>query len=530
MREGARAEAAMARRREDGARPTRRAVLRAAGTSTSGVLLGRAAAAGTAVAVDPSPDVYRRLGVEPFLNLTCPVTLNGGLNMLPSVREAMDAASRHYVNLDELMEGVGARLARLMGVESAVVTSGCASAIALATAACVAGSDPERMQQLPDTSGLRDEVVVPRASRNEYDQAIRMVGVRIREIETRDDLAAALGPRTAMIYLLGGDLTGAVGFAEIVTAARGANVPVLVDAASEPLERPDPYLGRGVALVARSGGKILRGPQCTGLLAGRRDLVRAAWLNGAPHHAFGRPLKTGKEEIVGMLAAVEAWFRGRDLDAERRAWRRGCEAIAAEVNKVEGVTARVRAAPRRMTPYPDVEVVWDPRRVGLDANEVGRRLLAGKPRIMAFASGPGCSISLRTAALEESEHRIVAARIAEVLRRAPAPGAAPEGAAEPTGVAGEWELEIAFVVGTARHLLHLESAGGRLSGWHQGRRSRGEVAGTVRGAEVAFRSALPIEGAHIVYAFTGSAEGDRMSGKVDLGEYGSGRFTASRKG
>ena len=228
----------------------------------------------------------------------------------------MEEASHYPVNLDELMEKVGDRLAELLGCEWGIVTSGCAAALVHATAACVAGADPEKMLQLPNLQGLKDEVIMPKQSRNVYDHAIRHVGLKIIEVSSREEFHAALNDRTALIAVLGtGEAKGAVRLEEMAEAGRKRGVPILVDAAAELPVVPNPYLSRGADLVGYSGGKFLRGPQCAGLLLGRKDLVRAAWLNSSPHHGFGRAMKVGKEEVMGMLAAIEVWKNKVDLKA-----------------------------------------------------------------------------------------------------------------------------------------------------------------------------------------------------------------------
>ena len=209
------------------------------------------------------------------------------------------------------------------------------------TAASIAGSNPERMQRLPDLTGMKSEVIIPGYSRNEYDHAIRMLGVKIIEVYDPAELAIAFNERTAMVYILAGPGDdGPLGTEAVAKLAKQHNVPLLVDAAAEVLTFPNLHLQRGATAVAYSGGKCLRGPQCAGMLLGEKTLLQAAWLNSAPHHAFGRSLKVGKEEIMGMLAAVEAW-KTRDHDAEWKTWHGWLETIAARVEKVDGVTTKI---------------------------------------------------------------------------------------------------------------------------------------------------------------------------------------------
>ena len=250
---------------------SRRQVFQAGGMAAA---LGLSPSTAAAAKAD-SPEIYTRIGAQPFINLTATYTINGGALTLPEVKEAMEAASHWPMNLDELMAKVGARIAELLGAESAIVTSGAAAALANATAGIITGGDPEKMQQLPDLTGLKNEVIVPKASRNTYDHAIRSVGVRMIEVETLSDVLGVLNARTALIAVLGtGEARSKVRLEQLVEVGKRAKVPVLVDAAAELPVMPHPYLSRGADLVAHSGGKYLRGPQCAGLLIGRKDLVQ----------------------------------------------------------------------------------------------------------------------------------------------------------------------------------------------------------------------------------------------------------------
>ncbi|MGH9660411.1 MAG: aminotransferase class V-fold PLP-dependent enzyme [Bryobacteraceae bacterium] len=487
-------------------------------------LLGAPAAAKT-----NGPEVYTRVGGRPFINLTATYTINGGTLTWPEVKQAMEEASHYPVNLDELMEKVGERLSRLLGSESAIVTCGAAAALVHATAACVAGADPEKMQQLPQLDGLKNEVVIPRQSRNAYDHAIRSVGVRMVEIDAREEFHAALGPRTAMVAVLGtGEARGKIRLEEMAEAAHKRGVPVLVDAAAELPNPPNPFLSRGADLVAYSGGKILRGPQCAGLLLGRKDLVAAAWMNSSPHHAFGRSMKVGKEEVMGMLAAIEVW-RKHDLQAEYRKWEGWLAMIADRIGRIDGVVTKPMP-PAGASPFPVLHVSWDPRKIGYTAGEIGRLLLDGDPRIKSHAEGNGHSFLIRPVAMKAGEAKVAAQRLADILRQAPP--VKPEPALRPPSVAlaGRWEVDLEFVSGSARHSLTLEVSGNQITGTHQGRIAKGTVAGRIDGDAVRFSSSLPVEGTRLPYEFQGVAQAGRMSGEAGLGEYGSARWSARRVG
>src|SRR5512134_2806907 len=254
------------------------------------------------------PEMYESIGVRPFVNARGTYTILTGSTMLPEPRAAMAEASRHYVHLDELAEAMGKRLAELTGAEWGLVTNGCAAALTHATAACVTGGNPDLHVRLPDLRGFpKDECIIPKHSRNVYDAAVRAVGVRVVEVATAEELEAAFGPRTALVYILAGPNAdaGPLSTKALCEAAKKRGVPVLVDAAAEGLSVPNVHLQLGADLVGYSGGKCLRGPQAAGLLLGRKELVKAAWVGSAPHHGFGRGFKVGKEEAIGMLMAVE---------------------------------------------------------------------------------------------------------------------------------------------------------------------------------------------------------------------------------
>jgi uncharacterized pyridoxal phosphate-dependent enzyme len=471
--------------------------------------------------------VYTRIGVRPFINLTGTLTINGGALTLPEVREASHQAADHAVDIDELMEKVGARIAELIGCEAAIVTSGAAAALSQATAACLAGTDPELMQQLPDLTGLRDEVIMPRESRNVYDHAFRSWGTRVIDVDTVEALHAALGPRTAMVAVLGtGEARGAVRLEAIVAAAHKAGVPVIVDAAAEIPRRPDPYLTRGADLVAYSGGKAMRGPQCAGLLLGRKDLVWAAFMNGAPHHAVARMMKVGKEEIMGMLAAVEV-LMSRGIDEDFRKWKSWLHEISDIVRQVPGVRTTLHD-PAGASPYPTMDVEWDPQRIGITAGQIYDELLTGEPRIMSHATGDGYSFRIRPPAIRPGDQVLAGRRIAEVLRQG-SKGVPRKPLAMPAAdIAGRWEVDVHYSMGMARHKLLLVTSGNRVEGSHLGRRLQGAVSGTVDGDRVQLRSSLPHEGTQLSYRFDGRIQGQTIGGEVDLGEYGKARWTARR--
>ncbi len=487
-----------------------------------------AAPAAAKVGDEPSPDVYTRIGAKPFINCTATLTINGGSRLLPEVIEAIEHASHYHVDIDDLMEACGKRISSLMEVPWGIVTSGAAAALSHAVCAIVAGTDPERMQQLPNLDGLKKEIIIPASSRNAYDHSVRMSGLKTVEVNTVAELKAAIGPQTAAIMVLGNRFEDVpVSLADVAPIAKAAGIPVLVDAAADYLVVPNPYMAAGADMVCYSGGKITRGPQTAGLLVGREDLVRAAWWNSAPHHAFGRPMKVSKEEIVGMTVAVEVFINSRDIQDEYKMWEGWYKHITDKVTQVPGVKTEVKG-PSRGGPFPTLQVSWDQSKTGLTAGEVHDLLLDGSPAIMTHASGEGSAFVIRPVAMKPEEHKIVADRLAEILKNAPKPKSKKSTTAPSHDLSGRWDVSVEFTRGSAQHLLFLEVAGTQIAGTHVGSVVRGPVKGTASGDAVEFSSVLPIEGSKLGYKFSGKIDGDRMAGEISLGEYPTARFTAKR--
>jgi len=481
-------------------------------------------------------NLYRSIGVKTLINARGTFTIITGSQTLPEVKRAMDDASRSYVQMDELMDGVGRRLAELTGAEWGIVTAGCCAALTHCAAACIAGSNPERMQRLPNLEGLKDEVVIPAYSRNVYDHAIRMTGVKIVTVRDPSQLESSFNERTAMVYILGGPGDdGPLGTRVVAEVAKRRNVPVIVDAAAEILTIPNVHLQRGATAVAYSGGKCIRGPQAAGLLLGEKNLLQAAWANSAPHHAFGRSLKVGKEEIMGMLAAVETWVK-RDHQAEWKVWESWLETISASVKRIDGVTTRINQPSADLSNRsPSLSIQWDGGRLGITGQELSALLLDTEPRVvLASASGSrsgnlASSASIVPYMLIPGDEKTIADRLYAALSSPPKfenPAPTPQG--EPASVAGQWELRLEYDRGSAAHSLFLEQQGTRLSGTHHGEFYSGDLSGTVAAGTVHFQSSHQAEGQRISYDFTGTVDGDKMSGALNLGEYGGAHWTAQR--
>ena len=354
--------------------------------------------------------------MRPVINAIGTVTVLGGVIMPPEVVAAMEEAARHFIHMPELLEKSGEHIARLLGVEAAVVTTGAAGAFTLATAACVTGKDSEKIQKLPDTRGMRNEVVMQKSHRSGYEAQILLVGTKIIEVETRSELEAAITDRTAMLFFLNkAEPDGQIRMEEWIALGKKHKIPTFNDAAADlpPKAHLSEYCRKGFDLVAFSGGKGLLGPQCSGLLLGRKDLVDAARINASPFGGIGRGMKVGKEEIIGLIAALERYLKV-DHDAEFRELDTRVSDITKALSGIRGVKVE-RYVPEIANHLPHLAVNWDSP-VTLSSQEVAASLRGGDPRIEVSQRGPrGLAISVWM--LQPGEHKILAKRLGEVLGR-----------------------------------------------------------------------------------------------------------------
>jgi seryl-tRNA(Sec) selenium transferase len=330
-------------------------------------------------------NLYTRLGVRPFINGRGTWTYLSGSLELPPVRRAAEEASHYFVDLYELQEAAGAHLAKMSGAEDGMVTSGSAGAMASAAAGCMAGTDPKRIYQLPDTTGMKNEIIIM-GGRSAFDSALRLTGAKLIVCRTPDELKAAINSQTAMIYTTGrGDRLTAV-----LNIAKPAGVPVLLDEAAgiPPYENFTALAKTGVDLYCFSGGKGLCGPQSSGLLLGRKDLITAAKYNSSPWEgAVCRPMKVGKEEIMGVLAAIDYWSTA-DLAALNKEWQGRVERIKKMIDTVPGVTSTI-ATPTGGNSYPTLTVSWDEEKWKFTTAQCDTALRAYTPRIEVLtASNP----------------------------------------------------------------------------------------------------------------------------------------------
>jgi len=364
-------------------------------------------------------DYLRELGVRPIINAAGTYTALTASLMPAEVRRAWDYGARHYVRLDELHDAVGARIATLIGCEAAMVTAGAASALTLGTAACMTGANREFVRRLPDPTGMKTEVIIQRRHRFGYDHAVRNCGVRLVEVDTREQLERAINERTVMmLFLNANDPIGQIKSAEFAELGKKHRIPTFTDAAADvpPVENLTKYLKQGFDLVTFSGGKGLCGPQSAGLLLGRKDLVQAARLNTSPNSdTIGRGMKVNKEELLAMLAAVELYLK-RDHQADWREWERRVKLIQAQVTSVRGVKAEVYVPPVA-NHVPHLRIEWDQSAVKIKPAEVARRLRDGEPSI-ELVPGARENLSVGVWMLQPGEDKIVARRLREVLRAA----------------------------------------------------------------------------------------------------------------
>lgn len=479
--------------------------------------------------------IYTELGVRPLINGRGTVTVVGASQMLPEVQQAMDEAVKEYVQIDELMDAVGVRLGKLTGTEYGFVSSGASAAITAGTAACVTGGDPDKLWMIPDLRGMKDEVIIPAYSRTAYDAAAKGVGVRMVEVATLEELKLAIGPRTAMILVLAGvrSENGPLSLREISSVAKPLGVPVLVDAAAEVLEVPNPHIVQGADIVAYSGGKYIRGPQCAGLLLGRKDLIIAARINAGPHHGFGRGYKVGREEIMGMLAAVEAWFK-RDHAAEWKLWVSYGNHIIERLSKIQGLNMKLNEPIARGNRAPSVSINWDKSIIPLTGEDMEALLWDGTPRIAVSGAGsflpfpPNLqpNISVQTSALQPGEDKIIADRLFSIFSNPPLIKRA-AGEAD-YDLSGQWDLQMKFSASTVDQSLIIEQNANEFVGTHIASIGARDMEGTIHGKIISMRSSYTKDGVRINYTFTGSTDGKTMQGKVSLSEYGDAEWTARR--
>lgn len=363
---------------------------------------------------------YEELGVNTVINCQGTMTMLGGSLPRPELEAVMAMAGRHFVSIPELEVAAGNRISEMLKLPegySALVTSGAAAAIQSGLAGILTGDNETLIRQLPDLTGMKSEVIIQKAHRNPFDHQLRSTGIKLIEVETREQLRQAVSDRTAMMHFSNfANAAGQIKVDEWVRLGKQFNIPCMNDAAADtpPVSHLWDYANMGYDLITFSGGKAMRGPQCAGLLIGRKDLVAYALLNNSPHEdTLGRSQKVGKEEIIGMVKALELYLKD-DHDALAQEWQARLERISRELTKIPGVSTSF-FVPDIANHVPHMHISWDSR-VPLEPQQVSKMLRSSKPSI-AIGGGEGRpGLSMCSFMLQPGEDKIVADQLSRILR------------------------------------------------------------------------------------------------------------------
>ncbi len=366
-------------------------------------------------------NVYEELGVTTVINGQGTMTVLGGSLIRPEVEAVMALASKHFVSIPDLEVAAGKRIAEMLKLPSgysAIVTSGAAAAMEAGLAGILTGDNPKFIQQIPDLTGMKSEVIIQKTHRNPFDHQLRNTGVKLVVIETREELQKAVTPNTAMMHFSNfANADGQIKVDEWIKFAKEHKIPAFIDAAADtpPVSHLWDYANMGYDLIAFSGGKAMRGPQCAGLLLGRQDLVAYALLNNSPHEdTIGRSQKVGKEEIVGMVKALELYLK-EDHEAETKEWQKRLELISAKVKTLPTVTTSY-FVPDMANHVPHMEIKWDPQRIKISPNDVNATLRKGSPSIVLTTGEREGALSMNSFMLQPGEDAIIADKLYAVLK------------------------------------------------------------------------------------------------------------------
>ena len=366
-------------------------------------------------------NVYEELGVTTVINGQGTMTVLGGSLPRPEVEEVMALGGKHFVNVPDLEVAAGKRIAEMLKLPdgyTALVTSGAAAAMQSGLAGILTGDNPKFIEQIPDLTGMKSEVIIQKTHRNPFDHQLRNCGVKLVVVETVDDVKNAINPQTAMMHFSNfANDQGQIKAEEWLKLAHEQNIPAFIDAAADtpPVSRLWDYAVMGYDLIAFSGGKAIRGPQCAGLLIGKRDLVSYALLNNSPHEdTIGRSQKVGKEEIVGMVKAVELFLK-EDHRALNDEWQRRLEYVAAQLGKIPTITTSF--PPLEIANHvPHMRIKWDAKRIPLTPREVSKTLRDGNRSIVLSTGEHGEALSMNSFMLKPGEEKIIAAELVKLLK------------------------------------------------------------------------------------------------------------------
>lgn len=383
-------------------------------------LAAQSAPAANLAGFGQSGNPYEELGVPTVINAEGTMTMLGGSLIRPEVESVMSQAAQHFVSIPGLEVAAGKRIAQMLKLPdgySALVTSGAAGAIQSGLAGILTGDNQSFIQQLPDLTGMKSEVIIQKSHRNPFDHQLRGTGVKLIEIETRDQLRRAVSDRTAMMHFTNfANAQGQIKVDEWVKLAKEFKLPCMNDAAADtpPVSHLWDYANMGYDLITFSGGKALRGPQCAGLLIGREDLVHYALLNNSPYEdTVGRGQKVGKEEIVGMVKALELYL-SEDHDALAAEWQRRLERVSQQIKKIPGLSTSF-FVPDIANHVPHMQISWDAK-ISLTPQQASQALRAGQPSI-AIGGGEGRpGLSMNSFMLQPGEEQIIAEQLVKLFR------------------------------------------------------------------------------------------------------------------
>jgi uncharacterized pyridoxal phosphate-dependent enzyme len=366
-------------------------------------------------------NVYDELGVTTVINGQGTMTVLGGSLMRPEVEAVMALAGKHFVSVPDLEVAAGKRIAEMLKLPagySAIVTSGAAAAMQAGLAGILTGDNPKFIEQIPDLTGMKSEVIIQKTHRNPFDHQLRNTGVKLIVIETREELRKAVNPNTAMMHFSNfANAEGQIKVEEWIKLAKELSIPAFIDAAADtpPVSHLWDYANMGYDLIAFSGGKAMRGPQCAGLLLGRKDLIAYALLNNSPHEdTIGRSQKVGKEEIVGMVKALESYLK-EDHEALNKEWQRRLETVSAKVLTLPSVKTDY-FVPDLANHVPHMAIKWDVQRIKITPLEASKVLRHGTPSIVMTTGEPEGALSMNSFMLQPGEDEIIADKLYQLLK------------------------------------------------------------------------------------------------------------------
>ncbi|MGI4021375.1 MAG: aminotransferase class V-fold PLP-dependent enzyme [Janthinobacterium lividum] len=366
----------------------------------------------------PKRDFFKELGVTPTINAGVTMTFLSGSLMMPEVLEAINSTAHDFANMYELQDKVGAKIAEMLKVEAAMVTSGAACAMVLGTAACITGADAEKIKQLPNLPGARPEVIMQKSHRYLFDQAVSTTGAKIIEVEGPAEMDKAFNSNTVMALFFNAADKSSVTHEDFLSISKKHKIPTFLDAAADvpPVENLFKFQKMGYDLVTFSGGKMMRGPQSAGLLFGRKDLIAAARLNHSPHEApIGRPMKVNKEEMFGMYAALKSYLE-RDHKKEWEEWLTRAKRIGSQLETISSVKTATHIDPGPANAFPSLDVTWDFSKVKIKPQDVLVALKNGTPSIVA--NGNDQKLNIGVVLLRPDQVDVVARRVKEIFQQA----------------------------------------------------------------------------------------------------------------